>query len=146
MPSTRKKKIRLPHLRMFAKNVGGSFLLLFSLPPLFSRYAALRPVPNFTFLSSIFFIFMFQTTKKHKSYLNRTWTDESCKPCQPYTTPPQFGEFFARQSGETVKVDKVANLFWGCQSGETVKTVKVAKVDRYINLGEGSKSKGRLII
>ena len=54
----------------------------------------------------------------------------------------QFGEFFACQSGKTVKVDKVANLFWGCQSGETVKTVKVAKVDRDINLGEGSKSKG----
>ena len=31
----------------------------------------------------------------------------------------QFGEFFACQSGETGKVDKVANLFWGCQSGES---------------------------
>ncbi len=40
----------------------------------------------------------------------------------------QFGEFLACQTGQTVKVDKVANLFWGCQSGETAKTVKVAKV------------------
>ncbi len=40
----------------------------------------------------------------------------------------QFGEFLACQSGKTVKVDKVANLFWGCQSGETAKAVKVAKV------------------
>ncbi len=48
-----------------------------------------------------------------------------------YGFPPgvgQFGEFLACQSGKTVKVDKVANLFWGCQSGETAKAVKVAKV------------------